>query len=53
MGAATVGAAGWWFVVADDGPMISLYQLVYICFELKVMSVTKSDTITRKINAQN
>ncbi|XP_021333895.1 sarcoplasmic/endoplasmic reticulum calcium ATPase 2 isoform X1 [Danio rerio] len=27
VGAATVGAAAWWFIVADDGPMITLYQL--------------------------
>ncbi|XP_051509700.1 sarcoplasmic/endoplasmic reticulum calcium ATPase 2-like isoform X1 [Myxocyprinus asiaticus] len=27
VGAATVGAAGWWFIAADDGPMITLYQL--------------------------
>ncbi|XP_041756739.1 sarcoplasmic/endoplasmic reticulum calcium ATPase 2-like isoform X2 [Coregonus clupeaformis] len=27
VGAATVGAATWWFVAAEDGPMISLYQL--------------------------
>ncbi|XP_062855174.1 sarcoplasmic/endoplasmic reticulum calcium ATPase 2 isoform X1 [Trichomycterus rosablanca] len=27
VGAATVGAAAWWFVVAEDGPQITLYQL--------------------------
>ncbi|XP_068167037.1 sarcoplasmic/endoplasmic reticulum calcium ATPase 2 [Antennarius striatus] len=27
VGAATVGAAAWWFVVSDDGPQITLYQL--------------------------
>uniref|UniRef100_W5KSD8 Calcium-transporting ATPase n=1 Tax=Astyanax mexicanus TaxID=7994 RepID=W5KSD8_ASTMX len=27
VGAATVGAAAWWFTVADDGPQITLYQL--------------------------
>ncbi|GAA6100916.1 sarcoplasmic/endoplasmic reticulum calcium ATPase 2 isoform X1 [Tachysurus ichikawai] len=27
VGAATVGAAAWWFIVADDGPQITLYQL--------------------------
>ncbi|XP_067087627.1 sarcoplasmic/endoplasmic reticulum calcium ATPase 2-like [Osmerus mordax] len=27
VGAGTVGAAAWWFVAAEDGPMISLYQL--------------------------
>uniref|UniRef100_A0A8C7JV90 Calcium-transporting ATPase n=1 Tax=Oncorhynchus kisutch TaxID=8019 RepID=A0A8C7JV90_ONCKI len=27
VGAATVGAATWWFVAAEDGPRISLYQL--------------------------
>ncbi|XP_065104431.2 sarcoplasmic/endoplasmic reticulum calcium ATPase 2 [Paramisgurnus dabryanus] len=27
VGAATVGAAGWWFMIAEDGPMVSLYQL--------------------------
>lgn len=28
VGAATVGAAAWWFVIAEDGPQVSLYQLV-------------------------
>ncbi|KAL2092765.1 hypothetical protein ACEWY4_012563 [Coilia grayii] len=27
VGAATVGAAAWWFVSAEDGPQITLYQL--------------------------
>uniref|UniRef100_A0A8C1XSV8 Calcium-transporting ATPase n=1 Tax=Cyprinus carpio TaxID=7962 RepID=A0A8C1XSV8_CYPCA len=27
VGAATVGAAAWWFIIADDGPMVTLYQL--------------------------
>ncbi|XP_068594624.1 sarcoplasmic/endoplasmic reticulum calcium ATPase 2-like [Brachionichthys hirsutus] len=27
VGAATVGAAAWWFVVSDEGPQITLYQL--------------------------
>ncbi|XP_055023646.2 sarcoplasmic/endoplasmic reticulum calcium ATPase 2 isoform X1 [Misgurnus anguillicaudatus] len=27
VGAATVGAAGWWFIIAEDGPMVTLYQL--------------------------
>uniref|UniRef100_A0A8C2A8J5 Calcium-transporting ATPase n=1 Tax=Cyprinus carpio TaxID=7962 RepID=A0A8C2A8J5_CYPCA len=27
VGAATVGAAAWWFISADDGPMITFYQL--------------------------
>ncbi|KAB5567242.1 hypothetical protein PHYPO_G00230560 [Pangasianodon hypophthalmus] len=27
VGAATVGAAAWWFIVADDGPQVTLYQL--------------------------
>lgn len=30
VGAATVGAAAWWFTVADDGPQITLYQLVSV-----------------------
>uniref|UniRef100_A0AAY4D2U9 Calcium-transporting ATPase n=1 Tax=Denticeps clupeoides TaxID=299321 RepID=A0AAY4D2U9_9TELE len=28
VGAATVGAAAWWFIAAEDGPMVTLYQLV-------------------------
>lgn len=28
VGAATVGAAAWWFTVSEDGPQVSLYQLV-------------------------
>uniref|UniRef100_A0A8C2ZIA4 Calcium-transporting ATPase n=1 Tax=Cyclopterus lumpus TaxID=8103 RepID=A0A8C2ZIA4_CYCLU len=27
VGAATVGAAAWWFTVSEDGPQITLYQL--------------------------
>ncbi|KAJ8379521.1 hypothetical protein SKAU_G00002990 [Synaphobranchus kaupii] len=27
VGAATVGAAAWWFIAADDGPRVTLYQL--------------------------
>ncbi|XP_060926730.1 sarcoplasmic/endoplasmic reticulum calcium ATPase 2 [Limanda limanda] len=27
VGAATVGAAAWWFILSDDGPQVSLYQL--------------------------
>uniref|UniRef100_A0A8D3C5D5 Calcium-transporting ATPase n=1 Tax=Scophthalmus maximus TaxID=52904 RepID=A0A8D3C5D5_SCOMX len=27
VGAATVGAAAWWFTLSDDGPQITLYQL--------------------------
>ncbi|XP_031434357.1 sarcoplasmic/endoplasmic reticulum calcium ATPase 2b [Clupea harengus] len=27
VGAGTVGAAAWWFIAAEDGPRISLYQL--------------------------
>lgn len=28
VGAATVGAAAWWFTVSEDGPQVTLYQLV-------------------------
>lgn len=28
VGAATVGAAAWWFIAAEDGPRVSFYQLV-------------------------
>ena len=28
VGAATVGAAAWWFTVSEDGPQLTLYQLV-------------------------
>ncbi|CAI5651225.1 unnamed protein product [Oreochromis niloticus] len=27
VGAATVGAAAWWFTLSDDGPQVTLYQL--------------------------
>ncbi|KAL4609586.1 sarcoplasmic/endoplasmic reticulum calcium ATPase 2 [Arapaima gigas] len=27
VGAATVGAAAWWFIAADDGPRVTFYQL--------------------------
>ncbi|EHB11840.1 Sarcoplasmic/endoplasmic reticulum calcium ATPase 1 [Heterocephalus glaber] len=29
VGAATVGAAAWWFLYADDGPHVSYYQLTH------------------------
>jgi len=29
VGAGTVGAAAWWFMVADDGPHLSYYQLTH------------------------
>lgn len=28
VGAATVGAAAWWFIAAEGGPRITYYQLV-------------------------
>lgn len=28
VGAATVGAAAWWFIAADGGPRVTFYQLV-------------------------
>lgn len=31
VGAATVGAAAWWFIAADGGPRVSFYQLVCVC----------------------
>lgn len=32
VGAATVGAAAWWFIAADGGPKVSFYQLVFAQF---------------------
>lgn len=32
VGAATVGAAAWWFIAADGGPRVSFYQLVFSHF---------------------
>lgn len=34
VGAATVGAAAWWFIAADGGPRVSFYQLVCSHFSL-------------------
>lgn len=34
VGAATVGAAAWWFIAADGGPKVSFYQLVFAQFNL-------------------
>lgn len=34
VGAATVGAAAWWFIAADGGPRVSFYQLVLSHFLL-------------------
>ncbi|TRY65012.1 hypothetical protein DNTS_024664 [Danionella cerebrum] len=31
VGAATVGAAAWWFIAAEDGPMVTFYQLDLEC----------------------
>lgn len=28
VGAGTVGAAAWWFIAAEDGPRVTIYQLV-------------------------
>lgn len=40
VGAATVGAAAWWFMYCEDGPQISYYQLVknkdFFC-DLKIL----------------
>ena len=30
VGAATVGAAAWWFVLYEEGPQLNYYQLVRI-----------------------
>ncbi|PWA30762.1 hypothetical protein CCH79_00009226 [Gambusia affinis] len=35
VGAATVGAAAWWFMAAHDGPKLSFYQLVPLQFHPK------------------
>lgn len=32
VGAATVGAAAWWFIAADGGPRVTFYQLVRALF---------------------
>jgi hypothetical protein len=32
VGAATVGAAAWWFIAADGGPRVTFYQLVLAIF---------------------
>lgn len=32
VGAATVGAAAWWFIAADGGPRVTFYQLVCALF---------------------
>lgn len=34
VGAATVGAAAWWFIAADGGPRVSFYQLVFAQFNI-------------------
>lgn len=34
VGAATVGAAAWWFIAADGGPKVSFYQLVFAQFNI-------------------
>lgn len=32
VGAATVGAAAWWFIAAEDGPRVNFYQLVSVYY---------------------
>jgi Ca2+ transporting ATPase len=34
VGAATVGAAGWWFMYSPEGPQLTYYQLVGDCGEI-------------------
>ena len=34
VGAATVGAAAWWFIAADGGPRVTFYQLVFAQFNI-------------------
>uniref|UniRef100_A0A671UMG2 Calcium-transporting ATPase n=1 Tax=Sparus aurata TaxID=8175 RepID=A0A671UMG2_SPAAU len=56
VGAATVGAAAWWFVAAEDGPRITFYQLVSslinisecLCFNISVRShVSENQSLLR------
>ena len=41
VGAATVGAAAWWFVMYEDGPQLNYYQLVcHTGFVMSANSIT-------------
>lgn len=47
VGAATVGAAAWWFTVCEDGPQLTLYQLVSVfCLKLLSHNHCKSELIS-------
>jgi len=41
VGAATVGAAAWWFMSAPDGPHLNYYQLVQLL--CNVLSLVHND----------
>ena len=36
VGAATVGAAAWWFTMYENGPQLNYYQLV--CVDLSIIT---------------
>lgn len=38
VGVATVGASAWWFMVYENGPKVSYYQLVSRCIYMMMMS---------------
>jgi len=39
VGAATVGAAAWWFMYCEDGPQISYYQLVNYTLFVRIVFI--------------
>jgi Ca2+ transporting ATPase len=46
---ATVGAATWWFVAAEDGPRITFYQLVGEQYQYNAHTHTQTHRLTELV----
>lgn len=46
VGAATVGAAAWWFIAADGGPRVTFYQLVLSHFSFCTLHEKSCEALT-------
>uniref|UniRef100_A0A671S153 Calcium-transporting ATPase n=1 Tax=Sinocyclocheilus anshuiensis TaxID=1608454 RepID=A0A671S153_9TELE len=53
VGAATVGAAAWWFMAAHDGPKLTFYQLVIKTKTKPFTAVSKSTVLSLVFLSEN
>uniref|UniRef100_A0A8C1GS78 Calcium-transporting ATPase n=1 Tax=Cyprinus carpio TaxID=7962 RepID=A0A8C1GS78_CYPCA len=53
VGAATVGAAAWWFMAAHDGPKLTFYQLVIKTKTKSFTAVSKSTVLSLVFLSEN